>query len=216
MTRPRRSVLRPNRLGLHKAMVLVLGVLVFAGATSSHAQTRTVSQSETTVEQTLDDGSLSVTFEIQWHCYGDNRPSQDSRRLIRFFDTAALGFVKVENADGEEELRWVGDRLSDLEEAEDAAVDLFKAQIQNRADPQQYVQVALAELSIDKATLQNFFPTGRRAGDKHLLRIDVREPGERRTVSVSGCYSDAQLRELVAARAAAADRLIAASQGQSQ
>lgn len=187
---------------LHQALgsAALVAALLAAGPALA-AQLRDVGPDETAVEVAVTGDDPEVTFRIARHCYGSNRPTAASRLVIALFETARRGFAR-DAAGGSV---WVGGQLADLRQAAALASPLLAVPVRSIDSPRDIARAATLERGRAGNDPLSLFPVP--AGEAGLTAFTLAappDPGDRRTVAVSGCYTPAQLSELLRRRAGAA------------
>lgn len=192
---------------------LLVPFLVLPGVSApASAETVQVGPRETIVEHRLSEGERLAEFVVDRLCYGSNAPTVISRFVIRYYEAAALGFVKAPDS---EAAIWIGDDLRAVRDTYAQARRMLPGGGHDISDAEAVRSAARAELALADRELREIFPTSGDATGARTFRVGVSGPGDRRTISVSGCYSDSDLKEILRLRRISAERLLAAS-GESQ
>lgn len=188
---------------------LLVAIMVLPGPVASAlAETVQVGPRDTIVEHRLSVGERLAEFVVDRLCFGSNAPTVNSRFVIRYYDAAALGFVKARGSDA---AVWIGNDLRAVRDTYAQAQRVLPGGRHDISDAEAVRSAARAELALADKDLPEIFPTSGDATGARTFRVGVSGPGDRRTISVSGCYSDDDLREILRLRRISAERLLAAS-----
>ncbi len=178
------------------------------GVSSALAETVTVGPRDTIVEHRLSEGEVIAEFVVDRLCYGSNAPTVISREVIRYYQAAALGFVPVPGSDT---VNWIGHDLRAVRDAYARARPVLPGGRHDLSDEEAVRNAARAELALEDKAPVEIFPTSGDPDQARVFRVRVTGPGGRGSVSVSGCYSDDDLKDILRLRRAAAEQLLAAS-----
>ncbi|MEC9344996.1 MAG: hypothetical protein VYB54_02145 [Pseudomonadota bacterium] len=187
--------------------ILALAVLLVAAGLPARAETRVVGPDETAVEVPVTEPGGEVTFRIDRLCYGSNAPTAISRVVLRFFELARQGFV----TDATGRTVWAGGALDDLRNAAAQAGPLLAVPVRGIDSPRGIAAAARAERDRASGDPVALFPVPKgEAGRTEFTVAAPLDAGDSRTVAVSGCYTPAQLGELMRRRGEAAGAFLAA------
>lgn len=185
----------------------ILAMLLAAANLPARAETRVVGPDETSVEVPVTEPGGEVTFRIERFCYGSSAPTALSRVIIRMFDLALQGFV----TDASGGTVWVGGTLDDLRNAAVQAGPLLAVPVRGIDSPRGIAAAARAERDRASGDPVALFPVPKgEAGRNEFTVAAPLDAGDSRTVAVSGCYTRAQLGELMRRRGEAAGAFLAA------
>ncbi|MDF1722561.1 MAG: hypothetical protein P1U65_17950 [Minwuia sp.] len=188
-------------------MFLAWGAITAVSAVAS-AETVEVGPRETIVEHRLTEGERIAEFVVERLCHGSNAPTVTSRFVIRYFDAASLGFVRDPDSNA---VTWIGNDLRSVQQAYAQAGRALPGGTHDLSDPEAVRAAARAELALADKEPVDAFPTSGDPALARVFRVAVTGPGDRRTISLNGCYSVDDLKEIMRLRRAAAERLLTAS-----
>lgn len=177
------------------------------------APTRFVGPRETIVSHVMPAEQAEHKFIVLRFCYGSNRPTLDSRAVVRMFALARDVALASKAGGPDTQARWLGTSVPELSDAASRAAPFVGGDGLVTSSVQSFRNAALAELNRGQRSVFDVFP--RPAENRVSLTrvIRVPKPGQTVTVSLHGCYSEDDLKNLLRARKRAADAFIGAASG---